>query len=112
MWNRTDNPTLWPGLSHAAYLGLRVVGPLFVPHLDEISPLKAITGIPDDVPVLILSGSTDRLARPEEAQALYCKVATHGRLVHFPGAGHGNLYGSAPALYSRTVLEFCRQVSK
>jgi alpha-beta hydrolase superfamily lysophospholipase len=111
VWNRTDN-SLWPGLSHAAYLGLRVVGPLFVPHMDEISPLKAIIGIPDDVPVLILAGDADRHARPEEAQALYQKVATHGKLLFFRGAGHGDLFGSAPELYSTTVLEFCRQVSK
>jgi uncharacterized protein len=64
VWNRTDN-SLWPGLSHAAYLGLRVVGPLFVPHMDEISPLKAIIGIPDDVPVLILAGATPALKRPK-----------------------------------------------
>jgi uncharacterized protein len=111
VWNRTD-VHLPPGLSHAAYLGLRVVSPLFVPHLDRISPLEAISGIPDDVPVLILAGDADRLARPEEAKALYHKVATHGSLLLIPGAGHGDLFGIAPELYSHTVLEFCRQISK
>jgi len=109
-WNRTE-VYLPPVLSHAAYLGLRIVGPLFLPHLDEISPLKAIGGIPDDVPVLILAGDADRLARPEEAQALYRPVAAHGTLVLFPDAGHHNLPGSAPDLFNQTVLKFCRQIA-
>jgi uncharacterized protein len=108
-WNRTDT-YLPPVLSHAAYLGLRAVGPFFLPNLDEISPLKAICGIPNDVPVLILAGDADRLARPAEAQALYRQVATHGRLVLFRGAGHHDLPGSAPDLFKRTLLEFCGEV--
>jgi len=111
VWNRTE-VNLPPVLSHAAYAGLRIVGPFFLPHLEAISPLKAIAGIPNDVPVLILAGDADRLARPEEARALHREVASHGRLLLFPGAGHGNLIGSAPALYTHTVLEFCGEISK
>jgi pimeloyl-ACP methyl ester carboxylesterase len=62
-------------------------------------PLKAIGGIPNDVPVLILAGDADRLARPEEARALFSQVATHGKLVFFPGAEHHNLSESAPELF-------------
>jgi uncharacterized protein len=108
-WNRTE-VYLPPLLSHAAYLGLRAIGPFFVPNLDEISPLRAISGIPNDVPVLILAGDADRLARPEESQALFHQVATHGRLVLFLGAGHHNLPGAAPDLFKRTLLEFCREI--
>ena len=109
VWNRTD--TYLPAvLSHVAYLGLRAVGPLFLPNLDGISPLNAISGIPNNVPVLILAGDADRLARPAEAQALYSQVATHGRLVLFPGAGHHDLPGSAPGLFKRSLLEFCGEV--
>ena len=110
-WNRTD-VYLPPVLSHAAYLGLRTVGPLFLPNLDEISPLKAISGIPSDVPILILAGDADRLARPAEAQALYQRVTTHGRLVLFPGAGHHDLPGSAPDLFKRILMEFCGKVNE
>lgn len=110
VWNRTE-VNLPPVLSHVAYAGLRVVGPLFISHLDEISPLKAVAGIPNDVPVLILAGNADRLARPKEARALYHEVATHGRLVLLPGAGHGDLFRSASVLYVRTVLEFCGAIS-
>jgi alpha-beta hydrolase superfamily lysophospholipase len=109
VWNRTDT-YLPPVLSHAAYAGLRAVGPLFLPHLDQISPLKAIGGIPDDVPVLILAGAADRLARPYEAQALFGQVSSHGKLVFFPGADHQNLPESTPKLFKRTLLEFCREI--
>jgi pimeloyl-ACP methyl ester carboxylesterase len=109
VWNRVEL-ALPPVLSQIAYAGLRVVSPLFLPHLAEISPLEAIVSIPDDVPVLILAGAADRLARPEEARALQSRVATHGRLVFVPGAGHGDLLHFAPELYARTILEFCQEV--
>jgi alpha-beta hydrolase superfamily lysophospholipase len=109
-WNRTD-VYLPPVLSQIAYAGLRIVGPLFLPHLEEISPLKAISGIPDNVPVLIFAGRGDRLARPEEAQALFSKVATHGRLVFVPSSGHDDLSFTTSGVYAQTVLDFCREIS-
>jgi pimeloyl-ACP methyl ester carboxylesterase len=110
VWNRVEL-ALPPLLRHVAYAGLKAVAPFFLPHLAEISPLKAIAGIPEDVPVLIMAGAADRLARPEEARALHGRVASHGRLVLVPDAGHGDLLHSAPELYARTVLEFCREVA-
>ena len=58
-----------------------------------------------------MAGETDRHARPEEARALHGRVASHGRLVFIPGADHGDLLHAAKALYTRTILEFCREVS-
>jgi alpha-beta hydrolase superfamily lysophospholipase len=110
VWNRVDE-ALPPLLDLAAYAGLNLVAPVFLPQLDEISPLKAIAGIPEDVSVLILAGGGDHLARPHEARALHEQVASHGRLVVFPGAGHGDLLRARPELYSTTVLEFCREVA-
>ncbi len=110
VWNRID-AHLPPVLREVAYSGLRIVGPIFLPHLEQISPLNAIAGIPHDVPVLILAGGADRLARPAEAKALYNRVAAHGKLVFVPGAGHGNLFRSAPDLYTRTVLDFIRDIA-
>jgi pimeloyl-ACP methyl ester carboxylesterase len=110
VWNRVEE-ALPPLLDLAAYAGLNLVAPVFLPHLDEISPLKTIAGIPEDVLVLILAGDADRHARPDEARALHEKVASHGRLVFFPGAGHGDLLRARPELYTRTVLEFCREVA-
>jgi uncharacterized protein len=111
VWNRLDL-SLPPVLSHAAYAGMRTVGPLFLPHIDQVSPLKAVRGIPEDVPALILAGDADRLARVAEARAILGEVATHGRLVLFPGAGHGNLFNANRDLYERTVVEFCREISE
>ncbi len=110
VWNRVDN-ALPPLLSHVVYAGMRTVGPLFLPHIEQISPLEAVSGIPGDVPVLILAGEADRHARLHEARALFAVVESHGKLVLFPGAGHGNLFDSSPELYERTVLDFCREVS-
>ena len=110
VWNRID-AYLPPILREVAYGGLRIVGPIFLPHLEQISPIKAITGVPADVPVLILAGGADRLARPAEAKALYNQVARHGRLVFIPGAGHGNLFRSSPDLYAHAVLNFCSNIT-
>jgi alpha-beta hydrolase superfamily lysophospholipase len=106
VWNRTAT-YLPPVVAQLAYVGLRAVAPVFVPHLDEISPLRAIEGIPADVPVLILAGEADSLARPEEARALFGCVASHGRLELFPGAGHHDLFSTDPDRYRRTILMFC-----
>ena len=111
VWNRVDM-ALPAGLSHVAYAGLRAVGPLFLPNLEQISPLEAISGIPQDVPVLIMAGDADRHARLHEARAILAKVESHGKLVVFPGARHGNLFHSDRDLYERTVLDFCREISE
>ena len=89
---------------------MRTVGPLFLPHIDQISPHRAVDGIPDDVPVLILAGDADRHARLHEARAIFARVASHGKLVLFAGAGHGSLFNSDRDLYERTVLDFCREI--
>jgi pimeloyl-ACP methyl ester carboxylesterase len=106
VWNRTEN-ALPPLLSHTAYMGLRLAGLFFLPHLERISPVEAIQSIPDDVPVLILSGDADRMARPEEARAIYERVKGHGKLVMVPNAGHGHLWNDDPELFEREVREFC-----
>ena len=111
VWNRVD-VALPPVLSHVAYAGMRTVGPVFLPHIEQISPLKAASGIPGDVPILILAGEADRLARVHEAQAILGAVASHGTLVLFPGAGHGDLFHSNRDLYERTLLDFCRRIRR
>jgi hypothetical protein len=98
-------------LSRAACTGLRIVSPLLLPHLDEISPTRATGGGSDDVPVLILVGDANYVARPAQAQILSHQVAAHGRLVLFQGAGHHRLPGSARDLFNRTILAFCQGIS-
>lgn len=106
VWNRTQ--TYLPAiLAPLGFAGLRLVGPLFLPHLEDVSPFQAIGGIPADVPVLILAGEADPLARPEEARALLERVAGHGCLRLFPGADHNNLFASAAEDYKTILLDFC-----
>lgn len=54
-----------PVLDWLAYRGLLVVSPLILPNLDRISPMASIGGIPGDVPVLVMAGDADALARAE-----------------------------------------------
>ena len=109
VWNRTDT-YLPPMLSHAAYLGLRAVGPLFLPHLDEISTLKTIGGIPNDVPVLILAGDADRLARPFEARASSARSRRMGSWSSSLAPTTIICPSRRRSLFKRTLLEFCSEI--
>lgn len=100
--NRTDNCLPFP-LGRVAYAGLALTGPLVLPELDRMAPVEAIGAIPTSVPVLLLAGGRDRLARPEEALALYDRVRTHGHLVWFERAGHESFYARDPSLYQEAV---------
>jgi uncharacterized protein len=109
--NRISN-ALPPMLDRIAYLGLLVVSPLILPDLEKIAPLKEISGIPADVPVLILAGGEDPVARPDEAQAIFDRVRSHGRLVLFEHAGHLNFPETYPDLYQRWLFGFLREIKK
>lgn len=111
VWNRTA-AYLPPVLDRVAYLGLRLAALVILPEFDQISPLRAIDQIPADVPVLILSGGADELAKPEEARALYDRVRSHARLENFPSAGHNDIPSADPERYRRLVLGFCGEVDE
>jgi alpha-beta hydrolase superfamily lysophospholipase len=96
------------GFDRLAYLGLLTVSPLVIPDSDKISTVKAISDVPNETPVLILAGGSDRRARPEEARALYDRVQRHGQLVIFEGADHLQLMQNEPEGYRRTILDFLR----
>ena len=103
VWNRVDN-ALPDGFDWLAYRGLMAASWWVVPHLDQISPVEAIAGVPDDVPVLILAGDLDRMARPDEARALWEKVKTHGNLHLFETADHVQMFGTDPVRFRMAVL--------
>jgi uncharacterized protein len=109
--NRTAN-ALPPLFDRIAYLGLLAVSPLVFPDAERISPVEAISGIPPDVPVLIMAGAEDPVARPDEAQAILDRVRSHGRLVLFEHAGHMNFPETYPDLYQRSLLGFLREINK
>jgi alpha-beta hydrolase superfamily lysophospholipase len=100
--NRTENLLPFP-LDRIAYAGLALTGPLVLPELDHMAPVEAIDAIPASVPVLLLAGGRDRLARPEEARALFSRIHNHGRLVWFERAGHESYYAHDSALYRAVV---------
>jgi uncharacterized protein len=107
--NRT-RINLPPLLDWVAYQGLLTVSPLVLPDVEQSSPLEAIAGIPTDVPVLIMAGSADRLARPEESRALFERVSAHGTLLVFEGAGHTDLLATSANRYRQSVLGFVDEV--
>jgi uncharacterized protein len=103
--NRTENQ-LPPVLDWIAYRGLLTVAPLFLPHLERISPYEAIGRVPADVPILIVAGQEDLSARRDEAEALFDRVRSHGELLIFDGAGHLQMMETDPIRYRRSVLGF------
>jgi len=103
VWNRVENavPAV---IGWVAYRGLLAVSPLVLPDLDQIAPVEAIAGVPDDVPVLILAGDLDRMARPQEARALWERVQAHGDLHIFEGSDHIQMIVTDRARYRSAVI--------
>lgn len=95
-------------LDWVAFQGLQVMAPLMIGDVDAIAPERAIGGIPAAVPVLILAGDGDPLARPEEARLLFESVRDHARLEFFRSDGHRPLAPSDPGRYRDLLLAFLR----
>ncbi len=94
----------WP-LDYAAYTGLNLVGPIFMPDIDRMSPLNAVSSIPKTVPVLVMAGGRDNRALPDDVKAIYERIESHARLLVFPNAGHGDLIGPGGETYRAAVVE-------
>ena len=108
--NRLENH-LPPVLDWFAYQGLLLVSHWVIPHLDEISPVKAIDGIPGDIPVLIMAGDRDTRARPDEARSICDRVQTHASLSVYEGAGHLEHLAKDPDRFRDEILGFLHQAS-
>jgi alpha-beta hydrolase superfamily lysophospholipase len=94
------------GLEWVAYQGLITVAPYILPDLDKISPREAIGGIPDEVPVLMITGAEDRKSTPEQVEAIFDRVRSHGKLVVFEKAGHLHYHETDPGRYRSELLDF------
>jgi alpha-beta hydrolase superfamily lysophospholipase len=93
-----------PGLDWVAYLGLRLWAPLFLPvSPNQISPYEHVRDIPENVPIVFVTGSADRHALLADVTGLYERVRSHATLVVFQGAIHEALDRNNPQLY-RTSL--------
>ncbi len=105
VWNRVEN-ALPPILDRIAYHGLLTVAPLVLPDLEKISPIDAVLGVPDDVPILILSGGQDRRARPDDVRTIHDRVRSHARLSVFEKAGHIKFLATEPERHHRRGGEY------
>ncbi|MGD0517017.1 MAG: alpha/beta fold hydrolase [Thermoguttaceae bacterium] len=104
VWNRLQNH-LPPVMDWAAYCGLRLWAPVFLPvDLNQISPYSHIKEIPESVPIVIVTGSDDRHARLENVIALFNRVQSHAKLVIFKGIAHEALDKADPQLYRITLF--------
>lgn len=95
-----------PVLDSIAYAGLRVTAPLVLPDFDRISPLEAATHVPREARVLVLTGSTDRRATPDEARAIAERIGLNAELVVIEGGDHLQLERPDPARYRAVLLDF------
>ena len=103
VWNRVENAL--PGVfDRVVYQGLLTVSPLVLPHLDRISAVEAIAGVPGVVPILILAGGDDLMARPEEARALWEKARSHAVYHIFEGSDHIRMIDTDPTRYRSAVI--------
>ena len=109
--NRTEI-YLPPLVGDVAFVSLSLTGQLFITEADHATPLRAIEAIPASQPVVILAGECDDRARPEEARALFERVAGHGKLVWFPNAGHESLVRANPELYREAVRELLDRLAR
>ncbi len=103
--HRTSVYLPWP-LDRVAYAGLTLVGPIFMPDLDRMSPVDRAASIPATIPVLVMAGGRDDRALPDEVEAVYDRVASHGRLIVLPEARHGRFVTQGGEIYRAAVLEF------
>ena len=62
------------------------------------------------VPVLMLQGTEDVRATPEQARRVFAELSGKKTLVAFPGSGHESLYRRAPALWKSEVGAFLASV--
>ncbi len=93
-------------LDDIAYAGLYLVGPIFLPDMERMSPVDRVAEIPGSVPLLIMAGGCDNRARPEEVEAIYRRVASHASFVLFPEASHGQFCTQGGEAYRAAVLAF------
>jgi pimeloyl-ACP methyl ester carboxylesterase len=95
----------WP-LDYAAYAGLNLVGGIFMPDVDRMSPIDHVAEIPASVPVLVVAGGHDNRALPDDVRAIYERISKHARLLILPDAVHGYFVTQGGEEYRAAVAEF------
>jgi alpha-beta hydrolase superfamily lysophospholipase len=73
--------------------------------IENLVPANSIAGFAP-VPLMILTGSADRHSTPEEAEKLFARRSSPGKLLLVPGAGHDNVCEAGGSFYRQHVLDF------
>ncbi|MGE3805257.1 MAG: alpha/beta hydrolase, partial [Gemmataceae bacterium] len=68
-------------------------------HIDKLTP----------APVLLLTGTKDRFAPPEEAQSLYEKCSEPREIFLVEGADHHDVFETGAAAYRDRVVDFLQR---
>ncbi len=112
VWHRLQH-YLPPVADWAAFTGMRLWGAVLLPVAPEqISPYQHVTQIPPNVPIVFLSGSSDRHAPLADVRALFDRVRSHAKLVVFAGAAHVALDRYDARLYRTSLLELLHAGSR
>jgi alpha-beta hydrolase superfamily lysophospholipase len=74
-------------------------------RLHQVAPIAHVARLAPR-PVLLLTGSADSLAPPDEVQAFVAQIPGSGQFHLIPGADHGQVYEVAGAAYRDLLLAF------
>jgi uncharacterized protein len=105
------NYYLPPVLDAVAFAGLRVTAPLVLPDFARVAPLEAAGEMPPEPRVLVLTGTADRRATPDEARAIADRLGRRAELVVVEGGDHLQLQRPDPARYRVLILGFLETCS-
>lgn len=104
VWNRCDS-RLFPPLSTAAYAGLCLWAPVFLPvGPGDIRPADHLSEIPDSVPVTIFASDEDRYARIADVRSMAERIRSHATLVVVHGGDHGRFLSLHDGEYRQAIL--------
>lgn len=76
-------------------------------RIDQIQPVQVI-GEFESIPVLLITGTEDRLAPPEDALRVKRAAGERAKLLVIPGAGHNDVCEVGGERYRDTLVEFLR----
>jgi pimeloyl-ACP methyl ester carboxylesterase len=105
IWNRCENRLL-PPFSHAAYAGLVLWGPAFLPEsVGFIRPMDHLVEIPETVPVVFFASEDDRYARLDQVRSMAERIRSHASLITVKGGSHGRFLALHAEEYRRAILD-------
>jgi len=110
IWNRCD-AYLLPPFTQAAYAGLLLWGPVFLPTgIGSIRPADHLRDIPESVPMIFFASEDDRYARIADVRAMADSCRAHARIVSVKGGSHGRFLSIHDVEYRQAILDLAAQV--